>query len=185
MCGRYYIDIDDSEMRAITAGVERYGNTAAGEVFPTNVAPVVSPQGTITAMTWGFRFPDGKGTLINARSETAGEKPMFRRPMTMGRCLIPASWYFEWEKQKSKKVKFAIKPPGESSIYMAGISRTDHDTGLECFVILTKPAWAGIAFIHDRMPVILPRVSHDEWLFGKDPSGVIASAFDEMEYAAV
>jgi len=185
MCGRYYIDTDDPEMRAIADGVGRYGNVAAGEVFPTNVAPVVSPKGTLAAMRWGFTFPGGKSPVINARSETAREKPMFRRPMVSGRCLIPASWYYEWEKQRSKKVKYAVKPPGEHNIFMAGLSAEDRDTGQECFVILTRPAWEGIAFIHDRMPVILPRAIHDEWLFGSDPYGTMSRALDMMEYSAV
>ncbi|HBE87400.1 MAG TPA: SOS response-associated peptidase, partial [Lachnoclostridium sp.] len=108
MCGRYYIEIDDVELRSIVAEVERKTAVKTGEIFPTNLAPVLSPDGIMKAMRWGFPKYDGKGEIINARSETAAEKNMFRRPMMEGRCLVPASWYFEWERRGKQKVKYAL-----------------------------------------------------------------------------
>lgn len=185
MCGRYYIEVEDSELRSIIAEVERKTAVKTGEVYPTNVAPVRAPDGGLTAMRWGFPRFDGKGEVINARSETAAVKTMFRRAMMEGRCLIPASWYFEWEKRGSQKVKYALMPPGNNAVWMAGLSRTDVKTGAQSFVILTRQAWDGIAFIHDRMPVLLPKDWHDEWLNGHDPAGTMDRAVNEVAYKAV
>ncbi|MEY8352632.1 SOS response-associated peptidase [Lachnospiraceae bacterium 54-53] len=185
MCGRYYIEIDSVELSSIIAAVENKTKIKTGEIYPTNIAPVLSPKGELTAMRWGFPRYDGKGEIINARSETATEKNMFRGPMMEGRCLIPASWYFEWEKRGSQKVKYALAPPDSSPAWMAGLSRIDHKTGESLYVVLTRPAWSGISFIHDRMPVILPKENHDEWLNGHDPIGTMGKAIDVVNYKSV
>jgi putative SOS response-associated peptidase YedK len=177
MCGRYYIEIEDSELRSIIAEVERNSSVNTGEIYPTNNVPVQAKDGSITVMRWGFPRFDGKGVIINARSETASSKTVFARPMMEGRCLVPASWYFEWEKRGVQKVKYALMPQGGTKF--------DSKTGEHSFVILTRPAWDGISFIHDRMPVILPKECHDEWLSGHDPEGTMKWAINEMEYKAV
>ncbi len=182
MCGRYYIEIDNEELQSIVAAVERKTAIKTGEIYPTNTVPVLSHTGDMTAMRWGFPKFDGKGEIINARSETATEKNMFKKPMVEGRCLIPASWYYEWEKQGSKKVKYSLFSSDTQPLWFAGLSRTDYKTGESLFVILTRPAWLGISFIHDRMPVILPKEKHDEWLFGYDPVSTMNKAIYEMEY---
>lgn len=75
MCGRYYIEIDDKDMREIIAAVDHNTQLRTGEVFPTNLAPVIGPEGKVTAMQWGFPRFRGSGQIINARSETAAAKP--------------------------------------------------------------------------------------------------------------
>ena len=185
MCGRYYIEIDNAELASIIAAVEKNKQIKTGEIFPTNIAPVLSPKGELTTMRWGFPKYDGKGDVINARSETAAEKNLFRRPMTEGRCLIPASWYYEWEKRGSQKVKYALAAPDNRPVWFAGLSKTDHKTGEFQFVILTRPAWSGVSFIHDRMPVILPKASHDEWLNGHDPISTMRQSLNEVNYKYV
>lgn len=186
MCGRYYIEADDLEFRSIIEQAEQTGAAVnSGEVFPTDIVPVLASDGGITVMRWGFPRFDGKGVIINARSETAASKAMFARPMLEGRCLVPASWYFEWEKRGPQKVKYALMPPGIRILWMAGLSRFDFKTGERSFVILTRPAWDGIFFIHDRMPVILLKERHDEWLNGRDPESVMKWAVNEVEYRAV
>lgn len=182
MCGRYYIEIDNAEFRSIISEVEKNISIRSGEIYPTNIAPVLSPSGTMTAMRWGFPKFDGKGEIINARSETAAEKNMFRRPFIEGRCLIPASWYFEWEKRGAKKVKYAFANTNKDPLWLAGLSKTDFNTGLSYYVVLTRPAWSEISFIHDRMPVILPKESHDDWLFGHDPTTTMKRAVNEVSY---
>ncbi|WP_143322479.1 SOS response-associated peptidase [Clostridium sp. HBUAS56010] len=182
MCGRYYIEIDNVELQSIIAAVERKTAIKTGEIYPTNTVPVLSPTGDMTAMRWGFPKYDGKGEVINARSETAVEKNMFRKPMAEGRCLIPASWYFEWEKQGSKKIKQRLYSPDNDILWLAGLSKIDHKTGESIFVILTRPAWSGISFIHDRMPVILPKEKHDEWLNGNDPVNTMINSVQKLEH---
>ena len=60
-------------------------------------------------MKWGYSGYGNK--VINARSETAFEKPMFRKSMQERRCLLPASGYYEWRRTPSggkSKQKYAL-----------------------------------------------------------------------------
>ncbi|QSX07877.1 SOS response-associated peptidase [Alkalibacter rhizosphaerae] len=177
MCGRYFIadDQEEREIKKIIKDIEdrskAVGNPIdlkTGEIFPTNVVPVLTkdvPQ----AMAWGFKGFQGKGHLINARVETANQKPTFRTPYSQNRCLIPASWFFEWRTVDKKKEKYAIGK--KEPIYMAGLYRMEKDLELPVFVILTMPASPSISFIHDRMPVIVPKEHREAWLDQAPPVG--------------
>lgn len=171
-------------MRAIVEAAARNSGAAlsGGEVAPTNQAAVLSPRGRLTVMRWGFPRWDGKGQVINARSETAGEKAMFRDCLRTGRCLIPASWYYEWEKRGAERVRYALRPPETPVLWLAGLCRRDPAAGEDRFVILTRPAAPGLAFLHDRMPVILPGESRRTWLRGGDPLSALAEADEELLY---
>jgi len=170
MCGRYYIASEDDHM-AIKEIIEEINNKykgtpelsdmKTGEIRPADIAPVITAQSPVL-MKWGFTRRDGKGLVINARLETAAEKPMFRHAFAGKRCLIPASWYFEWEKHGAARQKYAIGL--REPIFMAGLYRIDNDKMIPRFVILTRPAAPEIAFIHNRMPVILPKPYHEPWL---------------------
>src|SRR5690554_2685215 len=116
MCGRYFIadDQEEREIKKIIKDIEdrskAVGNPIdlkTGEIFPTNVVPVLTkdvPQ----AMAWVFKGFQSKGHLINARVETADQKPTIRAPYGQNRCLNPASWFFEWRTMDKKKEKYAI-----------------------------------------------------------------------------
>lgn len=170
MCGRYYIAEEDQaeELKQIIEMINRKHNgevKTAGEVFPSETVPVIATSRTqkITpfAMEWGYSTSDGN-RLINARSETASQKPTFRDGMLQRRCIIPASWYFEWNKNERGKPKYAIGAENKNVIYMAGIYRFEHDKPV--FSILTRDPAESIQFIHHRMPVILPREAVRDWL---------------------
>ena len=192
MCGRYYIPEPDDEagFREIMKHVQKvYGNTPAltnmkrGEIFPTNIVPVITEQEPVL-MKWGFPRYDGKGQVINARLETADTKPMFKNSYAGTRCLVPASCYFEWRKDGAHKTKYAI---GEDKpIYMAGLFKYDLDASLPLFVILTRPAAPGIAFIHDRMPVIVPEPVRQQWLrTGLPPGDMMTQSSEQLSYQDV
>lgn len=191
MCGRYYMDAEAGELRRILREVERkQGNTMAhaamkvGEVFPTNIVPVVGANGA-ELMKWGYS--GYKNRVINARSETAIEKPMFRKSLLERRCLIPASGYFEWQRTPSggkTKQKYALYQP-DGPIYMAGLWRQEQGEELPVFVILTREAGACIAHIHDRMPVILPEAVCAEWVSDTADAGrLMEQAVREMAFCA-
>ena len=107
MCCRYWAD-ESPELREIVEEmnrsplVEKWQKTtdvkSYGEIFPTNVVPVIAPDRSgaraVYPMKWGYT---GRSLLMNARSETAAEKPTFREDWARHRCIVPASWYFEWE----------------------------------------------------------------------------------------
>ena len=172
MCGRYYIEIDEEELREIVSEAEKKTQATSeqltlktgGDIFPTDTVPVQTGIGLYQPMRWGFVAYNGK-PVINARSETVMEKPMFKESMLERRCLIPASGYYEWQKDGGRKIKYRLFIPG-SSMYFAGCWRQEKGRGFYTFVILTQPAADGLAFIHDRMPVIIPRSLSGDWLQG-------------------
>lgn len=169
MCGRYYIAEDDAaeELRQIIETVNRRNPNAktSGEICPGNTVPVLANSPSLQpgayAMHWGYTLPDGK-LLFNARSETAAEKAIFKDGMTQRRCLIPATCYFEWEHRGKDKIKYAIAPAGSNMIYLAGIYRKEGNRAA-CTILTREPA-ESIAFIHNRMPVILPSEVIGDWL---------------------
>ncbi|MEA4870278.1 MAG: SOS response-associated peptidase [Christensenella sp.] len=176
MCGRFYTDFDDEEYREMLALLYLQSQQEAelsmlknGEVFPTEFVPVLDALGP-RVMQWGFARFDGKGRIINARSETALEKSIFRAPMLAGgqahsgRCLIPAAGYFEWETREKQKIKYKLRPATKGMFTFAGLYRSEMGAQTPVFVILTAPAAEGISFIHDRMPLILPPEQREDWL---------------------
>jgi len=196
MCGRYYIEIDEIEWQEIVSEIEERMKDeyeqmylkllkTRGEIFPSDIVPVRAGPGGYEPMKWGFILPGGKGkgrAVINARSETALEKPMFRQSMTERRCLIPASGYYEWQKSGSKKTKYQLYLP-DNPIYFAGCYRQERNSPLHHFVILTRQAVDSIGFIHDRMPVIIPPNGVDAWLNGS--LGAMEDATTELSYEQV
>lgn len=187
MCGRYYIREADSasDLQEIIDQLNRKGQTVkTGEIFPSDTVPVIanskSMQPSPFAMPWGFTMPDGK-LIINARSETAAEKPMFRDGMQQRRCLLPASHYFEWEKRQREKIKYAIKPSGSDMLFMAGLYRIEGNKAR--FTILTRTPADSISFIHDRMPVILPKEAMRDWLNLKySATDILRAAMATVEF---
>lgn len=166
MCGRYVAEEDQSiDLQALYRAVRVKTPDVmlkSGEIFPTDTVPLLTgTKLTPTAASWGFPGFDGKGIIINARAETATEKPTFRAAFQQGRCIIPATGYFEWN---TTKQKFRFSPSGGALLYMAGLCRVTPD-GLR-FVILTTPAAPvyEAAVVHPRMPVLLPALSADDWM---------------------
>lgn len=84
------------------------------------------------------------------------------------RCIVPASWYFEWEHQTApdgKKMtgqKYAIRPKGSDLTWLCGLYRLEN--GFPHFVILTREPGKEIAFIHDRMPLMMPKEAVGDWI---------------------
>jgi len=104
--------------------------------------------------------------MINARSETIGEKPAFRGPIRYHRCLIPANGFYEWSQQGKEKVPFYIHRKDQETLAFAGIWDIwkGTDEVIESCSILTTDANNLVAKIHDRMPVILSPSEFDTWL---------------------
>ena len=189
MCGRYYIEIDAKELQDIISEVEK--NTKepyeqlklkiSGEIFPADTVPVQTGPKEYRFMKWGFIAYNGK-PVINARSETALEKPMFKNSMLERRCLIPASGYYEWQRNGARKTKYQCFVPNRF-MYFAGCWRQEKNSPLNTFVILTRPAAASVEAIHDRMPVIIPQERSGDWL--NHNLDVIQEAVTKLMYKQV
>ena len=160
-----------------------------GEVFPDSLVPVIASskagKKTVFPMIWGYHVDGVSRTIANARSESAPEKPSFRDGWAMHRCIIPASWYYEWEhiptasgKTKAGE-KYAILPNGEELTCLCGLYRIEN--GFPHFVILTREPGEAIASIHNRMPMILSGKDADRWIDPTvNPHVLLSSALTEV-----
>ena len=197
MCCRYWME-ESPELRPIVEEMNRsplvrkWQNTtgilSSGEIRPTNVVPVIAPNRsgdrTVYPMKWGYT---GKSLLMNARTETAAEKPMFREDWARHRCIVPASWYFEWEHRigndgkKHTGDKYMIQPKDSTVTWLCGLYRIED--GLPAFVVLTREPGEEIRFIHDRMPLIMPERLVNEWIRpDAKPEDLLPEALTEMVF---
>lgn len=110
-----------------------------------------------------------KNATLNARIETAFDKPSFREPMRFQRCIIPATAFYEWQHIDKSKIKYRISTDQEVFAF-AGL--WDSWQEWKGFSILTMPANPLMARIHNsakRMPFILTPENEKKWL---DPERV-------------
>ncbi|MHB8962873.1 MAG: SOS response-associated peptidase family protein [Saccharofermentanales bacterium] len=155
--------------------------SGSGEVFPGTFAPVLvldDDAAVLKPMRWGFTRWDGKGVVINARSETVSDKPMFRRALSSGRCIVPSRGFYEWRHgadsdsvvrtPKPRAEKYRILRKDSPLFFMSGIYQIKD--GIEEFVILTMPAMEQMKMIHDRMPVFAVNTQIIDWL--EDPQSL-------------
>lgn len=104
--------------------------------------------------------------MINARAETAAEKPSFRSALKSRRCLVPASGFFEWAKAGAAKQPHFIRFRDARVFAFAALWErwAGESPPLESCTLLTTAPNELVAELHDRMPVILPPECHEEWL---------------------
>jgi putative SOS response-associated peptidase YedK len=130
-----------------------------------------APRGEL--LRWGLvpswaKDPSGAAKMINARAETVGERPAYRRAFERMRCLILADGFYEWQRQPvGPKQAFHITADGRELFAFAGLWAVWHapdGSTLRTCTILTTAANSAIASLHDRMPVILPRGAEESWL---------------------
>lgn len=168
MCGRYYIEEEDSEeiFWIINEVKKNNPEVKTGEIYPSYAAPVIAAgkkQIAVGACVWGFPGFGGKSLIINARAEGVREKPMFRDAFFQNRCVIPSTGFYEWN---ASKKKFRFNFPDTKSLYMAAVRRDFGDESR--FVILTAAANPSVAGIHHRMPVLFRKDQISAWLFHLD-----------------
>ena len=172
MCGRYTLTVPVDRLAGefdLDGGV--------GELSPNyNVAPTQSVA-TVLAENGGRRLemlrwglvpsladdPEIGSRMINARAETAPEKPSFRSAFKRRRCLIPADGFYEWKREEGGKQPFYFHMEDGRPFAFAGLWEEWHDELRTCAILTTSPNEVA-AKIHNRMPVILPREDYDAWL---------------------
>lgn len=168
MCGRYYVDEETNhELLKIIRNLDqrlqgepphpgkRERRIKTGEIYPSDTVPIIcrgKESARYDAATWGYTVPNKSSLIINARSETAHEKPMFSHSINANRIVVPASGFFEWT-HDTQKQKYYFTCSEDSMLYMAGLSRS-YDNN-QNFVILTTQANESMEDIHNRMPVLL------------------------------
>jgi putative SOS response-associated peptidase YedK len=187
MCGRYtlttdlfnlklHFSFDDSDE---APGFEDW--KPRFNIAPSQLAPVVVSDGgrpRLKLMKWGLVPSWSKDEkigykMINARSETAPEKPSFRKPFAERRCLVPADGFYEWRKDGELKVPTWIHRPDRGIFCFAGLWESWRSAEaapvVQTFTILTTSANSVMAPIHDRMPVILSPEDERRWISSATP----------------
>ncbi len=132
-------------------------NVAPGQ----RVSVVVAQAGRgLTLATWGFRPPwsTNRALIINARTETLAEKPLFATALQRRRCLVPATGYFEWSNGRSW---YLFRASGQLLTFAGLLDRRD---GVDSLVICTLPASTTVRPIHPRMPAVVPPSRWADWL---------------------
>jgi putative SOS response-associated peptidase YedK len=200
MCGRYTLTASPEEIAELFGLDEIEAFPPRYNIAPTQpmLAVAVDPAGRRAArlVRWGLlpgwvKDPKDFTLLVNARSETAADKPSFRAAMRHRRALIPASGFYEWRRPadpKAPRQAFFLRPRSGKPVAFAGL--TEHWAGkdgseLETGLILTTFANRVIAPIHDRMPVVVPSAHFDRWLDCKansprEVADLLAAAPDDL-----
>lgn len=175
MCGRFTLTSTPEEL------VRRFGLDEEPELAPRyNIAPgqdVLAVRNETearraTPVRWGLvpawaDSPEVGVRMINARSETAAEKPAFREAFRQRRCLLPADGFYEWAPRGDFKQPYHIGLAGGGLFGFAGLWERwrDPEGGwLETCAILTTDACPRLRDLHHRMPVILDRDAGERWL---------------------
>ena len=176
MCSRYSLTISPQALSGVFGRYE-------GEDFPPryNIAPSqpvlivrtsVRGEREFQLVRWGLipswaKDPGQYGMLVNARAETAAEKPSFRGPMRHRRCLVPTTGYYEWTGGRGSRQPHLIRLKDQPVFAMAGLWEAwlgADGSEIETMAILTTTASDDVATIHDRMPVIIEPQHYDRWL---------------------
>lgn len=200
MCGRYAATKDPATLAVEFDAVDATGGQPPEADY--NVAPTkpvlsvvqrhprredggVDPATTersIRVMRWGLvpgwaKDPSVGSRLINARAESAADKPAFRTATAKRRCLLPADGWFEWQRDGKRKQPYFLTPEDGSSIALAGLwsvwrprDGADDDPPLITCAVLTTDAVGPLKEIHDRMPLVL---AADGWASWLDPDGEV------------
>lgn len=191
MCGRYTLKTPAAALAQQFELAELPDLAPRYNIAPTQQVAVVRAAEagrSCELMGWGLIPAWAKdsaigGKLINARSETAAEKPSFRSAMRQRRCLVLADGFYEWQAGSGKgkgKQPFYMTMDDERPFAMAGLWEAWHDadgTTRNTCTILTTTANELLAPIHDRMPVILPPEEYTRWL---DPGMRHAEALHDL-----
>jgi len=202
MCGRY-VAVQSPQQLAQEFDVQRVTVHDAPEP-DYNVAPTKPVLAVLTrerrgdeegggetvrerqlrTLRWGLvpswaKDPGIGNRLINARVESAPDKPSFRTAFARRRCILPALGYYEWTQptaekgEKRRKQPYFIHRPDGSTLPMAGLyelwrdperERDDPDAWLWSCTVLTTQATDELGRIHDRAPLLVRADGYDAWL---------------------
>ncbi|MDE5907888.1 MAG: SOS response-associated peptidase [Lachnospiraceae bacterium] len=174
MCGRYYVDDETAreiEQIICLAGekVKRAVSSKlqfqAKDIHPTETAPILMASNQelkCSLQRWGFPGFREKQVIFNARSESVLKKKTFRESTEYRRIVVPAAWFYEWNRNKEKNIFYRQE---KQTLFMAGIY--SHYQEGDCFVILTTEANSSMKPVHDRMPLILEKSEIIPWIFDR------------------
>jgi len=179
MCGRFTLRATVGTVAEQFAIFELPPFSPRFNIAPTQPVPVVRldpetsrPNRQLVWLHWGLipswaKDPAIGNRMINARAETAAEKPSYRAAMRRRRCLIVADGFYEWQKTTDRKQPYFIHMADQRPFAFAGLweawEGADHSYIESCTILTTEPNDL-LRPIHNRMPVILAAEHYDRWL---------------------
>jgi putative SOS response-associated peptidase YedK len=177
VCGRFNITSDPLTVLLMELvglphpGPDNYNAAPTETIRVLRIGENGEPE--LVPMRWWLTpyWSDGPSTrysMFNAKSETAHRSPAFREPFRKRRCVVPVSGFYEWTRQNNQKLPYYIRPHDQAGLLLAGLwdrwRNPEADEVLESFTILTVPAAPGMAFVHDRQPLMLSLEDARSWM---------------------
>ncbi len=162
MCNRYSQTKDRIKLESRFARIIIFEALQRYNIAPTQTAPVAVISGgeaSVQELRWGFS--GHTGPVMNARSETAHEKKLFRDAWKQGHCLVAADGFYDWRTMPDGMQPYYYTLPTHDSFWFAALRDGDR------YTILTAPPSGFIATMHNRMPLILKPDALDGWLSQK------------------
>jgi putative SOS response-associated peptidase YedK len=169
--GAAKLDFNVAPTTQVVAVVQRHPRDEDGTPDPDRT------ERSLRLLRWGLvpswsKDPKAGARMINARAESAREKPAFRRAMAARRCLLPAAGWYEWQRGPEHKQPYYTSYADGASLAMAGVwefwkpaaADPAYPDGLVTCSVLTTEAVGVLRAVHDRMPLILPPAAWDTWL---------------------
>jgi len=179
MCGRFTLRAPASVVAEQFGLFDAPPFTPRFNVAPTQPVAVVrcspeeaEPRRELAWLRWGLIPSWAKDAaignrLINARSETAAEKPAYRAAFRRRRCLVVADGFYEWQRTGRAKQPHFIHLRDDRPFAFAGLWETwegPEEGPIESCTLLTTEPNELIEPIHNRMPVILATEDYERWL---------------------
>ena len=174
MCGRYGFQDPDKMRNYYDIKEDLIDLKPRYNAAPSQQLPVIVKNTTLHGklMKWGMIPFWAKNVsigfkMINARAEGIEAKPAYRKLFKTQRCLVPASFFFEWDKMSGSRTPYLIRIKNQDIFSLAGLydvwGNTEGKEILSYTIITTEPN-SKIAKIHNRMPVILTKDEEKNWL---------------------
>ncbi|HLR43353.1 MAG TPA: SOS response-associated peptidase [Pseudogracilibacillus sp.] len=188
LCGRYTLLADELKVRHRFHIPNEIGqfepsyNIAPGQNVLAVIHDGVKRRGGY--LRWGLVPSWAKDEkigykMINARSETAHEKPSFKQLMARKRCLVVADSFYEWQQMNGEKIPQRIQVAEKELFSFAALwdKWQDEEKTIFTCTLLTKDANDSIQNIHHRMPIILSEAEEDIWIKQSFSSALEAKQF--------
>jgi putative SOS response-associated peptidase YedK len=179
VCGRFSLNAAPDVLAEIFDLDEAPELAPRYNIAPSQAVPVVRAvdgKRRLELMRWGLvpswaKDPTVGYRMINARAETAAERPAYRRALRERRCFVIADGFYEWQRRRGgRKQPSFITRRDRRPFAFAGLwerwsdpQRADAAPLLSCTLLTTAPNEL-VAELHDRMPVILDEADYARWL---------------------
>jgi putative SOS response-associated peptidase YedK len=187
MCGRFTLSTSPRKLKELLPLFEVPELQPRYNIAPTQAvaaARVTPERREVVLLRWGLipswaDDPKIGNKLINARAETAAQKPSFRSAFRKRRCLVLADGFYEWKKTDGKKQPYHIRLHTGDPFAIAGLWEHWEQDGnvIESCTVLTTDANDLMRDLHDRMPVILQPDDFERWL---DPGNQTGQGLQEL-----